>query len=201
MKISQETQPLVSDKTVPQTELEANPLTTAASVQPNSQTTSNIPADLFGAAASELDTAPRDTPANEQSSEQAEEVKGGDGKLPEGFFDDPKRDAKVRGVKPEEAMEKEWEIFQRLMETETEQSELIVAQQDQLVQLERDLAETHQQSDFFNRAEELRKRQEELAPSQTDAAPEESRLEMRELSDDESHSEFELELDWRAQAY
>ena len=202
LKLSQAAQPSDPDVPAPLAESEvAKP--TPASVQLNSAPTSNIPADFFDAPSSlspsKPDTAASDTPAT--GPELATDGRGGDGKLPEGFFDDPKRDARVRGVRPEEAMEKEWEVFQRLMETENEQSEQIVAQQDQLVQLERDFTETHQQSGYFNRAEQLRQRQETLAPSDIHTAESTGGAEMGAPSDDESHSEFELELDWRAQAY
>ena len=202
MKVPQAALAPDSDGTAPSTEAEAaKPLQTPAS---------KVPADFFDTPsslpASNIDTADTNAPAADES-QHTTAGGGGDGKLPEGFFDDPKRDAKVRGVKPEEAMEREWEAFQRLMETENEQSELIVAEQDHLIQLERDFTETHQQSGFFNRAEDLRNRQEALVAPQGPAAEGAEatggggRVETGEPSDDDTHPEFELELDWRAQAH
>lgn len=158
---------------------------------------------------------PTDIPVEEEYSsskktaESVSEDKKGEGKmsevLPEGFFDDPKRDAKMRGVNPEETMEKEWESFQKLIENENEQSELIVAQQDQIDQLERDFSETHQQNGFYTRAEELRKQQETIFNSERKVAvtlPARGGLSRVEVSNNEdSNSDSEPELDWRAQTY
>ena len=50
---------------------------------------------------------------------------GGDGKgkaLPEGFFDDPKMDAKARKVEYKDPMTEEWERFQKSIQKEDDVS-------------------------------------------------------------------------------
>ena len=182
-----------------------------------SSQSNDLPSDFFDTSSPPLahstDT-PTDKPVEEEynstrNTESVSEDNKGEGKLsevlPEGFFDDPKRDAKVRGVKPEEAMEKEWESFQKLIENDNEQSEFIVAQQDQIDQLERDFSETHQQNGFYTRAEELRKQQENIISSEMEVTvtlPARGNRSDVELSDNEgSNSDSEPELDWRAQTY
>ncbi|KAJ8673956.1 hypothetical protein QAD02_005218 [Eretmocerus hayati] len=46
--------------------------------------------------------------------------------LPEGFFDDPKLDAKVRNVEYKDPIEEEWERFQKEIKEETAQSAQII---------------------------------------------------------------------------
>ena len=101
-------------------------------------------------------------------------------------------------------MEKEWESFQRVLETENEQSEQIVAQQDQEVQLERDFSETHQQSGYYSRAEELRVLQEGLSVPLTDTRGQGYKREEGEggrepSQDSDSGSDLYLDFDWRSQ--
>ncbi|KAI6660823.1 Zinc finger protein [Oopsacas minuta] len=180
----------------------------------NSIQSNNLPSDFFDTSApscsgtSTSDTAVENEDATVSTNDAVNEVKRGYGTssevLPEGFFDDPKRDAKARGVRPEEAMEKEWESFQKLIETDNEQSELIVAQQDQMVQLERDYSETHQQSCYYNRAEELRKKQDTIVSSErgiTESSKHYGNEEIIKSNDEDSDSDLELDLDWRAQKY
>eukprot|EP00731_Ephydatia_muelleri_P033566 Em0032g28a len=46
--------------------------------------------------------------------------------LPEGFFDDPKMDARARNVEYKDPMTEEWEKFQKSIAKETDTSEALV---------------------------------------------------------------------------
>ena len=164
----------------------------------------NVPSDLFDTSSlppSHSTEAPSDVPTEEVSTAEAGTKDKMSEALPEGFFDDPRKDAKVRGVKPEEAMEKEWESFQKLIENDNEQSEMIVTQQDQLDQLERDFSETHQQNYLYTRAEELRKQQETINSEKRVTVSFPTQSGVRLSNNEGSNSDSETELDWRAQTY
>ena len=45
-------------------------------------------------------------------------IRKGKGALPEGFFDDPKQDAKARKVEYKDPMIEEWEKFQKTIQKE-----------------------------------------------------------------------------------
>ncbi len=65
-----------------------------------------------------------------------------DSAVPEGFFDDPVRDAKVRKVDtPQDQMDREWEEFQKELRQVSSASEAIVAEEDEDGRLERQIEE------------------------------------------------------------
>ncbi|PKK34035.1 zinc finger protein 830 [Columba livia] len=66
--------------------------------------------------------------------------------LPEGFFDDPEVDAKVRKVDaPKDQMDKEWDEFQKAMRQVNTVSEAIVAEEDEEGRLDRQIGEIDEQ--------------------------------------------------------
>ncbi|XP_061164332.1 zinc finger protein 830-like [Saccostrea echinata] len=72
--------------------------------------------------------------------------------LPEGFFDNPKADAKVRQVEYKDKMDEEWEMFQRAMKEENHVSEAIIEEEDEIVNVERNIDEI---DDQINRWKEI----------------------------------------------
>ncbi|XP_062813984.1 zinc finger protein 830 [Anolis carolinensis] len=81
--------------------------------------------------------------------------------LPEGFFDDPEVDAKVRKVDaPKDQMDKEWDEFQKAIRQVNTISEAIVAEEDEEGRLDRQIGEIDEQIECFRRVEQLRDRQE-----------------------------------------
>ncbi|KAK7945532.1 hypothetical protein WMY93_001260 [Mugilogobius chulae] len=77
--------------------------------------------------------------------------------IPEGFFDDPVTDAKVRNVEaPKDQMDKEWEEFQKEMRQVNTKSEAIVAEEDEEGRLERQIDEIDEQIECYRRVELLR---------------------------------------------
>ncbi|XP_070584998.1 zinc finger protein 830 [Erythrolamprus reginae] len=121
--------------------------------------------------------------------------------LPEGFFDDPEVDAKVRKVDtPKDQMDKEWDEFQKAMRQINTISEAIVAEEDEEGRLDRQIGEIDEQIECFRRVEQLRDRQEirkdklKEAMSQTVTQTKEDDID----SNDEDELQDLLSQDWRA---
>lgn len=121
--------------------------------------------------------------------------------LPEGFFDDPVRDAKVRNVEaPKDQMDKEWEEFQKEIRQVNTKSEAIVAEDDEEGRLERQIDEIDEQIECYKRVEVLRDKRDvvksKLQPRQDD------HMERDGSNVEEEENEEELlgllSRDWRA---
>uniref|UniRef100_A0A8C2TTL4 Zinc finger protein 830 n=1 Tax=Coturnix japonica TaxID=93934 RepID=A0A8C2TTL4_COTJA len=121
--------------------------------------------------------------------------------LPEGFFDDPEVDAKVRKVDaPKDQMDKEWDEFQKAMRQVNTISEAIVAEEDEEGRLDRQIGEIDEQIECYRRVELLRNRQDLIKEKCKEAM----RLRAtQEKEDEDIGSEDEEELqdllsqDWR----
>ncbi|NWS70086.1 ZN830 protein, partial [Crotophaga sulcirostris] len=121
--------------------------------------------------------------------------------LPEGFFDDPEVDAKVRKVDaPKDQMDKEWDEFQKAMRQVNTISEAIVAEEDEEGRLDRQIGEIDEQIECYRRVELLRNRQDLMKEKLKEAM----RLRAAQEKEDEAvGSEDEEELqdllsqDWR----
>ncbi|UJR31164.1 hypothetical protein I4U23_018671 [Adineta vaga] len=116
---------------------------------------SALPADFFdsGSSKSQIDTIKSSAsitttvnsiPAVQQSSA-----------LPEGFFDDPKLDARVRKVEYVDKMEVQWDAFTREMKQETTVSEKLEAEDDIERDVEREIKETDELITRWQRIEEM----------------------------------------------
>ncbi|GAB1860829.1 Zinc finger protein 830 [Camponotus japonicus] len=112
--------------------------------------------------------------------------------LPEGFFDDPVMDAKVRNVEYKDPIEEEWEKFQKEIKEETVQSAQIIADDQEEATTERQMDEIEEQIRHWSRVIDLAKRMEQV--QSTDRKQE--NIDDDDLSSDEA--EFEEFLDWRA---
>lgn len=121
--------------------------------------------------------------------------------LPEGFFDDPEIDARVRKVDaPKDQMDKEWDEFQKAMRQVNTISEAIVAEEDEEGRLDRQIGEIDEQIECYRRVENLRNRQDEIKNKLKEV------LTIKELqkkeeenvdSDDEGELQDLLSQDWR----
>ncbi|KAL4617194.1 zinc finger protein 830 [Arapaima gigas] len=164
--------------------------------------TSGLPADFFD---SSIPTAP---PISHSGSvlKADEPEKPVDRKentaeaLPEGFFDDPVTDAKVRKVDaPKDLMDKEWEEFQKEMRHVNNASEAIVAEEDEDGRLERQIDEIDQQIECFRRVELLRDRM-DLVKKTLQGQQSSHQREDHGIEEDEEEEELLnlLSRDWRA---
>lgn len=140
-----------------------------------------------------------------QAEDGGEERKDGPAEaLPEGFFDDPVRDAKVRNVDtPRDHMDREWEEFQKEMRQVNSASDAIVAEDDEEGRLERQIHEIDQQMLCFRRVELLRARQELVRSALSRARLQRGEARPAGADEDEEDEEEEelmhvLAQDWRA---
>lgn len=121
--------------------------------------------------------------------------------LPEGFFDDPVRDAKIRNVDtPKDQMDREWEEFQKEMRQVNSASDAIVAEDDEEGRLERQIDEIDEQIQCYRRVELLRAKQEVVKETLVKKRKDE-RNEMHASGSDEEDEEelmHVLTRDWRA---
>ncbi|XP_038626272.1 zinc finger protein 830 [Tachyglossus aculeatus] len=122
--------------------------------------------------------------------------------LPEGFFDDPEVDAKVRKVDaPKDQMDKEWDEFQKAMRQVNTISEAIVAEEDEEGRLDRQIGEIDEQIECYRRIEALRHRQDVFKDKLRESLL--LRAAQDQADDDNSGSEDDGELrdllsqDWR----
>ncbi|XP_074544146.1 zinc finger protein 830 [Halichoeres trimaculatus] len=121
--------------------------------------------------------------------------------LPEGFFDDPVRDAKVRNVDaPKDQMDKEWEEFQKEIRQVNTKSDAIVAEDDEEGRLERQIDEIDEQIECYKRVEVLRDKR-DVVKSKSQTRKEEI-MEVDANNEEEEEDEEELlgllSRDWRA---
>lgn len=123
--------------------------------------------------------------------------------LPEGFFDDPVRDAKVRNVDaPKDQMDKEWEEFQKEIRQVNTKSEAIVAEDDEEGRLERQIDEIDEQIQCYQRVERLRDKRDVLKSKHVPRKDED--METQGTNEEEEGEEDEegllslLSQDWRA---
>lgn len=176
------------------------------------QAKSNLPADFFddnskqvnGASAlmQKLESKERDSTVHttdtqhveeEEKEKEKEKVKDTNlATLPEGFFDDPVMDAKVRNVEYKDPIEEEWEKFQKEIKEETAQSAQIIADDQEEATTERQLDEIEEQIRHWSRVMDLAKRMEQVQG--TDRKQE--NIDDGASSGDEA--EFDEFLDWRA---
>lgn len=112
--------------------------------------------------------------------------------LPEGFFDDPVLDAKVRNVEYKNPIEEEWEKFQKEIKEETAQSAQIIADDQEEATTERQLDEIEEQIRHWSRVMDLVKRKEQVQ------ATERKQKKADEDVSSGDEAEFDEFLDWRA---
>jgi len=102
-----------------------------------------------------------------KTDKQSEEVKESSSKkrklsststeLPEGFFDDPKLDAKARHIEYKDPKEVEWEKFQKMIQEETKISENIQEEEDEESEMLKDMAEYNNMKSCLSRVQNLKK--------------------------------------------
>ncbi|CAK9820759.1 Zinc finger protein 830 [Anthophora plagiata] len=112
--------------------------------------------------------------------------------LPEGFFDDPVLDAKVRNVEYKNPIEEEWEKFQKEIKEETAQSAQIIADDQEEATTERQLDEIEEQIRHWSRVMDLVKRKEQVQ------ATDRKQKNTDEDVSSGDETEFDEFLDWRA---
>ncbi|XP_046475193.1 zinc finger protein 830 [Neodiprion pinetum] len=125
--------------------------------------------------------------------EKEEEKDLSQAQLPEGFFDDPIMDAKVRNVEYKDPIEEEWEKFQKEIKEEAAQSAQIIADDQEEATTERQLDEIEEQMRHWSRVLELERRREEVLEQ-----VERKSVAVEEEVSSGDEAEFDEFLDWRA---
>lgn len=178
----------------------------AGSADPPQQSElSELPADFFDSSIASIPASISHSgsiqKAEVPAAPPAEKMENMSEALPEGFFDDPVRDAKVRNVDaPKDQMDKEWEEFQKEIRQVNTKSEAIVAEDDEEGRLERQIDEIDEQIECYKRVELLRDRREVLARRRASTLLEDS-METEKAEEEEDDEELLLGLlsrDWRA---
>ncbi|XP_058960194.2 zinc finger protein 830-like isoform X1 [Pocillopora verrucosa] len=142
---------------------------------------------------------PSDFFDHEIKSEMQQHIASGDSTegIPEGFFDDPKLDAKVRKVEYKDQAEEQWEKFQKEMQVENQVSQSIVEGEDEESRVNRELSELSEQRVYFLRADALRDKQSSLKDKFSNLKSIQPQPQ-RETTSDSDDSDFDEFLDWRA---
>jgi zinc finger protein 830 len=109
--------------------------------------------------------------------------------LPEGFFDDPDMDDKVRGVSRADNLEAEYEEFKKIMQSEEHKSDKIVEQDDLLRDVDRDLEEVDELINRWSKIEDLHNKREALLANNKKKLDENK---MRENAEDSDSSDVDL---------
>lgn len=92
-----------------------------------------------------------DTDKIEESKNDASNENNKDETLPEGFFDDPIKDAKARNSEYKDPVEEEWERFQHEIKAESDFSNAIIAEDQEEAITERQIDEIDEQIRNWNR--------------------------------------------------
>lgn len=112
---------------------------------------------------------------------------------PEGFFDDPKLDAKARNQEYKDPVEEEWEKFLKEIKDADSKSAAIIAEDQEEATTERQIDEIDEQMKKLNKVLDLEKKKEEIVTVLNDVKNENNMDD--EVDDDIDFDEF---LDWRA---
>lgn len=127
-------------------------------------------------------------------------------KIPEGFFDDPKADAKARNIEYKNPNDEEWERFQKEIKEATTESLAIINEEQEESTAERQISEIDEQIRNWSRVLSLEKKKEEVRQRTLTALEAGERAvrikkeEAEESEEDEeaNDAEFDEFLDWRA---
>lgn len=116
--------------------------------------------------------------------------------LPEGFFDDPVKDAKIRNTEYKDPQDEEWERFKREIKEESNFSNAIIAGEQDEATVERQLKEIDEQIEKWSKVVFLEK-QKELADKYKSEHKNLDKVFQDDQSSEESDS-FDEYLNWRS---
>lgn len=106
-------------------------------------------------------TTPSSTTPMEVTEEQPLEAPSSDAPLPEGFFDDPKKDAIARNLEYKDPVQEEWDRFQKEIRDAATVSNEIIAEDQEESTAERQIVEIDEQIRNWDRVLALEKKKEE----------------------------------------
>lgn len=175
------------------------PTETLKAIEPpdtNKKKGENLPNDFFDSSQKPFLNTGRTNISKSTSKEQEvkEENTEGDATdaLPEGFFDDPKLDAKARNQEYRNPVEEEWEKFLKVIKDADNKSAAIIAEDQEESTTERQIDEIDEQMKKLNKVLDLEKKKEEIV-----TVLNEIKSENPVENDDEDDTDFDEYLDWR----
>ncbi|XP_074652562.1 zinc finger protein 830-like isoform X3 [Tubulanus polymorphus] len=115
--------------------------------------------------------------------------------LPEGFFDNPVEDAKVRQVEYKDKMDDEWELFQKAMKEEKLVSEAIIEDEEEHITEERNIEEIDDQMRRWSKVHALAQKKEQIMQEHNLNSAKGS-----ESDSDIDEQAFDEFLDWRSKS-
>ncbi|XP_055586811.1 zinc finger protein 830 [Uranotaenia lowii] len=126
--------------------------------------------------------------------------------LPEGFFDDPKADAKARNIEYRDPNDEEWERFQKEIKEATTESMAIINEEQEESTTERQISEIDEQIRNWSRVLDLERKKDEVRRKTLHSmeAGERMVVEVKKEEagnsdeDDDDGQDFEEFPDWRA---
>ncbi|KAF2896661.1 hypothetical protein ILUMI_09510 [Ignelater luminosus] len=113
--------------------------------------------------------------------------------IPEGFFDDPKQDAKARNIDYKDPIEEEWEKFQKAIRDADNESAAIIAEDQEEATNERQIDEIDEQMKNWSRVLTLERKKTEVIST---VNKETANPQNEQNSEDED--DFDEYLDWRS---
>uniref|UniRef100_A0A182PYH7 ZNF380 coiled-coil domain-containing protein n=1 Tax=Anopheles epiroticus TaxID=199890 RepID=A0A182PYH7_9DIPT len=132
-------------------------------------------------------------------------------KLPEGFFDDPKMDAKARNQEYKDPNDEEWEKFQKEIKEATSVSMAIISEEQEESTAERQIAEIDEQIRNWSRVLDLEKKKEQVKTMKSVKTSARDVNQLKKIGqsmdpgnddvredDDDDDDDFDEFLDWRA---
>lgn len=138
----------------------------------------------------------QDPQTSTETQEQDLKTQLPDQPIPEGFFDDPILDAKMRNIEYKDPVEEEWERFQKEMKEEASASAEIIAGEQEEATAKRQLDEIDEQIRNWSRVLDLELKKEETKKKKQDMDEQMS----EDIEDDDGNEDDNIDefLDWRA---
>lgn len=118
--------------------------------------------------------------------------------LPEGFFDDPKKDAKVRNLEYKDPQEEEWLKFQKEIKEETSLSLEIIAGEVETSTNDRQIQDIDEQIYNWQRVLNMERKKEVISEKLRSKAAKHEDAESDDDKSEEEDEDFDEFLDWRA---
>lgn len=158
-------------------------------------------------------TAPGDTPMEVTEGEQStadSTAPEPDATLPEGFFDDPKKDAIARNLEYKDPVQEEWDRFQKEIRDAATVSNDIIAEDQEESTAERQIVEIDEQIRNWDRVLAMEKKKEERLKhlEKMRQRPKPEKKKERKESDDEDEGAVDTEAgdvdefgSWRAKGW
>jgi zinc finger protein 830 len=189
--------PLTPPMEVPQKKLKGilkNSTAHSSNGEDTKESKSELPSDFFD---SKSRPGPAILPVKRPGDDKMEvEESGKDPNeiLPEGFFDDPKQDAKARNQEYKDPIEEEWEKFQREIRDADNKSAAIIAEDQEEATNERQIDEIEEQMKKLSRVLDLEKKKENIISISNSTKV----MDVDDESVEDETEDFDEYLDWRS---